>query len=60
MSIPLYDPRASFEQLKFHTGHRISVVQYCHPSSTEVANVSIECETCGEVILNFDDPDMED
>ena len=59
MSIPLYDPRDSFEQMKFHIGHRVTIVGY-GPTNTELANVSMECETCGEVLLSFDEPADDD
>ena len=40
-----------FNSLKDHVGHRIEVVLY-----GKDANVSIECLTCGEVLLDYDNP----
>lgn len=42
----------NFTDLKRHRGHKIAFVHYGTP--TEVANISIECEDCGEVILSQD------
>ena len=54
----------SFEDLIRHVGHKISVVVYGSIDSEKVdagtgrmydiANVAIECETCHEVLLDFD------
>jgi len=58
MGIPLYDPKESYEQLKHHMGHRIVVVGY--GDENDPANVAIECESCGEVLLDFDNPNMKE
>jgi len=39
----------SFEELEEHVGHHVEVVTYGVD-----ANVAIECEDCGEVLLDFD------
>jgi len=43
----------NFEELKKHVGHKISIVEYVN-DNFETYNVAIECETCNEVILDFD------
>lgn len=58
MSIPLYDPRQCYHELRHHIGHRIVIVGYGNPEEPPV-NVAIECESCGEVILDFDCPEEE-
>ena len=58
MGIPLYDPKACYEELKRHIGHRIVVSAY--GEIDDPVNVAIECEDCAEVILDFNHPDMED
>ena len=58
MGLPLYDPQACYEELKDHIGHKVVVVGYGRPHE-EIINVAIECEDCGEVIIDFDHPDME-
>ena len=58
MGLPIYDPRSCFNELKHHVGHKIEVVEY--GDGQIVANVAIECETCGEVLIDFDNPDMKD
>jgi hypothetical protein len=40
----------NFEGLKEHIGHKIVCVSYGSP----IENVSIECEDCNEVLLDFD------
>lgn len=41
-----------FEDLKRHVGHKIVCVTYGPKKNP--ANVAIECEKCGEVLLDFD------
>lgn len=55
MGLPLYDPRACYEELKYHIGHRVVVVGY--GDENHPVNVAVECETCGQVIIDFDEPD---
>ena len=43
---------SNFEELAEHIGHKIVAVSYGNPK--EPANVAIECETCKEVLLDFD------
>ena len=44
----------SFKGLLKHVGHRVVCVRYGHGSDT--VNVAIECETCSEVLCDFDAP----
>lgn len=39
---------ASFEELRRHVGHKIGCAVYGNDS-----NVAVECETCSEVLLDF-------
>lgn len=41
---------ADFKDLTTHIGHKIVVVTYGRPTQ----NVAIECETCAEVLIDFD------
>ena len=45
---------STFEELKEHYGHKIECVVY--GDADDPANVAIECEDCGLVILDFDCP----
>jgi hypothetical protein len=45
---------SSFEELNAHYGHEVVVVRY-GPEDAPV-NVAVECETCNEVLLDFDAP----
>lgn len=61
----------SYEELLKHVGHKVVVVCYGLPTKSdkrtlrksirrtkdEPANVSVECETCHEVLLDFDKPE---
>lgn len=66
MSIDLSENGAGFEQLRAHIGHKVVVVGYVPtndgyvPTNEESVNVSLECETCGEVLLDYDAPEDED
>ena len=46
---------AGYFDLKAHIGHKIVVVGYGNPEEAPV-NVSVECETCGEVIIDLEQP----
>ena len=43
----------TFKDLSQHVGHDIVCVTYGDPAE----NVAIECETCNEVLLDFDKED---
>lgn len=43
----------SFQDLKEHVGHKISVVTYGN-AVVGTVNVSCECEDCNVVIIDFD------
>ena len=47
-----------FESLLAHAGHNVSVVCYRKDGDPNepVCNVAIECEDCGEVLLDYDNP----
>jgi hypothetical protein len=49
----------SFEDLKRHIGHDIKCVAYepNHEYMTDPENVAVECWTCNEIILDFDNPE---
>ena len=52
---------AGYYDLKLHIGHNVVVVGYKEKGSTDdPVNISIECEDCGEVILDFDQPYFEE
>lgn len=40
-----------FERLLHHVGHKIAMVAY---GKGEPVNISVECETCNEVIIDFE------
>ena len=42
----------NYTELKRHIGHLIGCVYY--GDKDDPANVAIECETCNEVILDYD------
>ena len=44
----------SFKELRKHIGHKIECVCYGVETDTKPVNVSLECETCKEVLLDFD------
>ena len=41
----------SYDDLHRHVGHKIECVVY---GDRDVANVAVECETCNEVLMDFD------
>lgn len=45
----------SYAELADHVGHRIVCVSYA-----DGENVAVECETCYEVLLDFDRPTDEE
>lgn len=44
-----------YKELRRHIGHRIVCVKYGKPRCAP-ENVSVECETCNEVLLDYDRP----
>ena len=43
-----------FEDLRRHIGHKIVCVCYGRKEGEEPVNVAVECETCQEVLFDFD------
>ena len=46
----------SYDALKQHLGHKIVIVAYGKFSDPD--NIAIECETCNEVLADYDAPDL--
>lgn len=44
-----------YEELKQHFGHNIVIA--CYGEKKDPENVAIECETCSEVLLDYDKPE---
>lgn len=45
----------SYEDLRNHIGHKIVCVAYSDGENEQSpANVAVECETCNEVLMDFD------
>jgi hypothetical protein len=50
----------NFTDLIQHEGHNVVVVTYGDHRISEIPlNVAVECEDCGEVILDFDREDVD-
>ena len=47
-----------FDKLKEHLGHKITVVWYGEKS--DPVNISVECEDCNEVLVDYDREGNED
>ena len=51
-----------FEDLKRHLGHKIACVSYADSrvndtkTTIQPQNIAVECETCNEVLLDYDRP----
>jgi len=52
------DLNNGFAELQQHDGHNIVCVGYGGDGDTW--NMAIECETCGCVLLDFDNPQVEE
>ena len=44
----------NFRDLSAHVGHKIVCVGYKPKETTQFMNVALECETCNEVLLDFE------
>ena len=44
----------NFEELSWHVGHDVEVVTY--QRGGHVYNIAIECNDCGTVLVDFDNP----
>lgn len=45
-----------YSELLEHVGHEIEVATY--GPSENVFNVAIECSTCGEVLMDYENPEF--
>ena len=57
MAMMLSDPKELFKDMLQHVGHKLQCVTY--GTLGKVWNVAIECEDCGEVLVDQDNPDTE-
>ena len=48
------DEAGGFKDLMEHEYHKVSLVSYLKDG--HVVNIAIECEDCGEVLIDFDAP----
>ena len=44
----------NFTDLRQHVGHDVVVVTYRASGNVSPLNVAVECETCCEVLIDFD------
>lgn len=58
MGIDLSEGGTGFNDLLRHYGHSVAISKYVHGDVVE--NVTIECETCHEVLVDFDAPREEE
>ena len=58
MGLNLSDSAVAFDELKNHVGHKIVCVGYA--DKAEYRNVAVECETCGAVLIDFDQVDRDE
>jgi len=54
MSIDLSENGKGYSELLEHTGHELVCVPYGDHENP--VNVAIECETCGTVLVDFEQP----
>ena len=45
---------SNFEELSWHVGHDVEVVTY--QRGGHIYNIAIECNDCGTVLMDFDNP----
>ena len=45
---------SNFEELSWHIGHGVEVVSY--GKRGYIYNIAIECNDCGTVVLDYDNP----
>ena len=56
MGIDLSENGRGYYDLREHIGHKIVVAGYGNDEDGDFANVALECETCNEVLVDFDQP----
>ena len=57
MSIDLSNSGTGHNDIRCHIGHDLAAVGYGYdPEENAFANTAIECETCGVVLIDFDNP----
>jgi len=45
---------SAFKELLTHVGHDLACVYYGGDATRDAVNVAVECQTCHEVLLDFD------
>ena len=45
-----------FDELSWHIGHDVEVVKYQDGKGGHIYNIAIECNYCGIVLLDFENP----
>jgi len=60
MSIDLSDNGTGYSELLQHIGHKLECVSYGAQERSGPLNVAIECCTCGTVLVDFNDPTIND
>ena len=63
MAIRLDREGGGYEDLGQHIGHEFECVSYGTKQGGiqgELVNISLECMTCNEVVIDFNNPDMEE
>lgn len=51
---------AGYYDIREHIGHKVVIVGYGRDEDEDYVNVAIECEDCGEVVLDFNQPFFEE
>ena len=61
MGIDLSENGRGYYDLKEHIGHKIVIVGYgaAYDQPEHPVNIAIECEDCGEVLVDFNHPDCD-
>ena len=57
MSIDLSDNKEAYTDLRRHIGHSVVCVCYGRDGA-DPHNVALECEDCGEVLVSFNHPEV--
>jgi hypothetical protein len=48
----------NFHALDYHYAHEIVCVRYTDKTTNTIVNVALECQDCGEVLLDYDNEEI--
>jgi hypothetical protein len=49
---------SQYSDLSIHVGHQLTFVEWIDNITGKIRSVQIECEKCGDILIEFDNPKL--